>query len=434
MAEEQKTNTEPAPNGSSGQAADPPKKKKVLSKSRIMVGEQLTKLYQDTVAAKERGEKIGWSASIFPQEIAEAMGLYIVYPEYHAAGLAARHQAEEYLNYAEGEGYNMDVCSYARINLAYMDSLTAPGNNMPKPDFVLCCNNICNQLTKWFENLARKFDVPMFLIDTVYNYTPTASEEKVKYVRNQIDEYIKGLEELTGKKLDPAKLEHVMRVSLRNKDLWRKANELLAHKPSPLTGFELFNYMSCMVCCRGKESTTAILEQLISEIEENLKTGKSTFPVEEKYRIFWEGIACWPYLGHTLKTLRNYGVNLVATGYVNAWGLEYEVNDLDGLARAYIDLPNNNNNLDTIVARRVEAVKQFQCDGVVYHVNRSCKVMDCQQYELQRRVQEGTEVPYMAFDGDQADFRAYSEAQYETRVQAFVELMEEAKRQRGDGE
>lgn len=173
---------------------------------------------------------------------------------------------------------------------------------------------------------------------------------------------------------------------------------------------------------------------MISEIEENLKTGKSTFPVEEKYRIFWEGIACWPYLGHTLKTLRNYGVNLVATGYVNAWGLEYEVNDLDGLARAYIDLPNNNNNLDTIVARRVEAVKQFQCDGVVYHVNRSCKVMDCQQYELQRRVQEGTGVPYMAFDGDQADFRAYSEAQYETRVQAFVELMEEAKRQRGDGQ
>ena len=55
MAEEQKTNAVPAPNGSSGQADNPPKKKKVLSKSRIMVGEQLTKLYQDTVAAKEWG-------------------------------------------------------------------------------------------------------------------------------------------------------------------------------------------------------------------------------------------------------------------------------------------------------------------------------------------------------------------------------------------
>lgn len=111
--------------------------------------------------------------------------------------------------------------------------------------------------------------------------------------------------------------------------------------------------------------------------------------------IFWDS--------HLKNFEKLSGVNLVATGYVNAWGLEYEVNDLDGLARAYIDLPNNNNNLDTIVARRVEAVKQFQCDGVVYHVNRSCKVMDCQQYELQRRVQEGTGVPYMAFDGDQAD-------------------------------
>ena len=50
--------------------SEPPKKKKILSKSRIMVGEQLTQLYQDTIAAKERGEKIGWSASIFPQEIA----------------------------------------------------------------------------------------------------------------------------------------------------------------------------------------------------------------------------------------------------------------------------------------------------------------------------------------------------------------------------
>lgn len=408
--------------------ADEPKKpKKPLPKSRVLVSEQLNKLYADTIAAKERGEKIGWSASIFPQEIAEALGLYIVYPENHAAGLAARHLAEPFLDHAEGTGYNMDICSYARINLAYMDTLTAPGNNMPKPDFVLCCNNICNQLTKWYENLAKTFDVPMFLIDTVYNYTPTASEDKVKYVRSQIDDLIEGLEQISGKKMDPKALERVMEISLRNKDLWRKANELLSVKPAPISGFELFNYMSCMVCCRGMESTTEVLSELIKEINVNIAAGTSTFPVEEKYRIFWEGIACWPYLGHTLKTLRGYGVNLVATGYVNAWGLEYEINDLDGLARAYIDLPNNNNNLDTVAQRRIAAVKQFQCDGVLYHVNRSCKVMDCQQYELQRKVQVATGVPFTSFDGDQADFRAYSEAQYETRIQGLVELMEQRK-------
>lgn len=413
---------------------EPPKPKKTLPKSRVMVGEQLNQLYQDTIAAKERGEKIGWSASIFPQEIAEALGLYIVYPENHAAGLAARHKAEEFLTHAESKGYNMDICSYARTNLAYMDLLKAPGNNMPKPDFVLCCNNICNQLTKWFENLAYEFHVPMFLIDTVYNYDSCASEEKVQYVRSQIDDLISDLEKISGRNLDPEKLERVMSISLRNKDLWRKANELLAVRPAPLAGFDLFNYMSCMVCNRGKESTTAILEQLICEIEENIREGKSTFPEKEQYRVFWEGIACWPYLAHTFKTLKKYGINMVATGYVNAWGLDYALNDLDGMSRAYIDLPNNNNNLDTVVKRRIEAHKKFQVDGTIYHVNRSCKVMDCQQYETQRRISEATGIPFTSFDGDQADFRAYSEAQYETRIQGLVEVMEQRKLERKEAQ
>ncbi|WP_251448780.1 2-hydroxyacyl-CoA dehydratase subunit D [Vermiculatibacterium agrestimuris] len=424
---EEKTTQAAAPD------AAPKKPKKPLPKSRIMVGEQLAKLYQDTIDAKARGEKIGWSASIFPQEIAEALGLYIVYPENQAAGLAARHQSDDLLAHAEAAGYNMDICSYARTSLAYMDTLTAESNNMPKPDFVLCCNNICNQLTKWFENLAHQFQVPMFLIDTVYNYDPCASDAKVKYVRAQIDDLIHGLEEISGKKMDYDRLTEVMRISQRNKDLWREANELLAVKPAPLAGFDLFNYMSCMVCNRGKESTTAVLEQLISEIKENIAQGKSTFPVEEEYRVFWEGIACWPYLGHTFKTLKKYGINMVATGYVNAWGLEYEPGDLDGLARAYIDLPNNNNNLETVVARRIEAHKKFQVDGTIYHVNRSCKVMDCQQYETQRRISEATGIPFTSFDGDQADFRAYSEAQYETRIQGLVEVMEQRKKEREGG-
>ena len=408
----------------------PPKPKKPLPKSRVMVGEQLAKLYQDTIDAKARGEKIGWSASIFPQEIAEALGLYIVYPENQAAGLAARHYSEDLLNHAETMGYNMDICSYARTNLAYMDLMTAPTNNMPKPDFVLCCNNICNQLTKWFENLAKRFDVPMFLIDTVYNYDACASEEKVRYVRSQVDDLIRGLEEISGKKMDYDRLYQVMEISQRNKDLWREANELLAVKPAPLAGFDLFNYMSCMVCNRGKASTTEILTQLIDEIQENIRQGKSTFPVKEEYRVFWEGIACWPYLAHTFRTLKKYGINMVATGYVNAWGLEYEPGDLDGLARAYIDLPNNNNNLETVVRRRIEAHRKFQVDGTIYHVNRSCKVMDCQQYEVQRRISEATGIPYTSFDGDQADFRAYSEAQYETRIQGLVEIMAERKKQK----
>ena len=58
--------------------------------------------------------------------------------------------------------------------------------------------------------------------------------------------------------------------------------------------------------------------------------------------------------------------------------------------------------------------------------------MDFRQYEVQRRVQEKTGVPSVIFDGDQTDPRAFSLAQYETRIQALVEMMEQRKKERAD--
>ena len=72
-------------------------------------------------------------------------------------------------------------------------------------------------------------------------------------------------------------------------------------------------------------------------------------------------------------------------------------------------------------------VEDFHVEGMIYHSNRSCKLMDFRQYEVQRRITEATGVPSVVFDGDQTDPRTFSEAQYETRIQALVEMMEKNK-------
>ena len=79
------TTTAPADSGQ--QAAPPPKPKRPKPKSMLMIGEQTNALFENARLAKERGEKVGWSASIFPQEIAETLGLNVLYPENHAAGI-----------------------------------------------------------------------------------------------------------------------------------------------------------------------------------------------------------------------------------------------------------------------------------------------------------------------------------------------------------
>lgn len=418
-------------------AAAPAKPKRPKAKSLLMIGEQTNALFENARLAKERGEKVGWSASIFPQKIAETLGLNVLYPENHTAGIAARHQADPFLQECKGPmGYSNDLCVYAKLNLAYVlngeSSVELPdGGKMVKPDFLLLTNNICNQLTKWYENLARQLDIPVFFIDTCYNPMDYVTETRVRYVRAQIDQLIKDLCAFTGKTWDDERFKKVMEISQRNSYLWERANNLIDHKPAPIGGFELFNYMSAMVCNRGKESTTAIMEQLNAEMEQHIKEGTSTFPAKEEYRVSWDGIACWPYQSHNLRTLKQYGINMVASSYGKAWAIQYD--DLDGMARAYCFASTNGDNASTMLSRRYEALTRMGCEGTIYHVNRSCKVMDCQMMEVQRQLSKMAGVPFTSFDGDQADYRNYSEAQFETRIQGLVEVMKQNKEAKSNG-
>ena len=64
---------------------------------------------------------------------------------------------------------------------------------IPQPDFVLCCNNICNCMTKWYENIARMCNIPLIMIDIPYNNSVEVHDSNVKYVRAQFDHCIEQL-------------------------------------------------------------------------------------------------------------------------------------------------------------------------------------------------------------------------------------------------
>lgn len=93
------------------------------------------------------------------------------------------------------------------------------------------------------------------------------------------------------------------------------------------------------------------------------------------------------------------------------------------MARAYTSIASNMS-LKNQIALRAQVVKDYNCTGVTYHVNRSCKIMDFLQLEIQKGVQELTGVPSVFFDGDQSDPRNFSKAQFETRIQGLAEMIE----------
>ena len=87
--------------------------------SKQWVDQMLREHYEKARQAKAEGRLVCWSTSIAPQELLTTMDIVTMYPENHAAAIGARRDTEPFISYTERAGYSSDLCSYARVNLAY---------------------------------------------------------------------------------------------------------------------------------------------------------------------------------------------------------------------------------------------------------------------------------------------------------------------------
>ena len=399
------------------------------------------KLDEEARQAKANGKLVCWSASVAPPELCVAMDIAMVYPETHAAGIGARKGALDMLEVADRLGYNVDCCSYGRVNIGYMELLkeeamtgktpevlaNSPAARVPLPDLVITCNNICNTLLKWYENLAAELDIPCIIIDVPFNHTMPVSEESKAYIADQFRNAISQLEVICGRPFDYEKFHAVRQQTQRSIAQWNRIATMSQYKPSPLNGFDLFNYMALVVCARSRDYAEITFRKFADELEEKYKKGESAFKGAEKNRVAWEGIAVWPYLGHTFKTLKNQGSIMTGSAYPNIWDLTYDAEDetLHSMAEAY-----TRTYINTCLDNKVKVLRGImdrgKCDGVVYHLNRSCKLMSFLNVETAELIQQANGLPYVSFDGDQTDPRNFAPAQYDTRVQALGEMMDQA--------
>ena len=386
--------------------------------------EIMTTYYIEAKTAEQTGKKVAWITSGGPVEPLIAMDVIPVYPENHGAMIGASKMGVELCEKAEAMGYSSDLCSYARSDISCATVNGGPIGGLPKPDMLVCCNNICGTVLKWYEVQARYFKVPLFILDTPFCHTEF-TEEARRYVKGQLREYIAFLEQACGKTFDYDRIKEVGKLSVEGQRLWQAVLDTAAHKPAPLSAFDAFFHLALIVTLRGTQTAVDYYKLLLAEMQERVASGIGAV-ADEKYRLLWDNLPVWFRTKWLSEKFASQGACLVADTYTSAWcgSLKYvDENDfLQSMAESYSRIYLNIG-VDEMVRQVMAMVDKYDVDGLVMHSNRSCKPYSLGQYDIQRVVGEKKGIPTLMIEADMVDERSFSEGQIETRIDAFIEVL-----------
>ena len=407
---------------------DSEKEKRKIQSAKKMK-EIMTAYYIEAKTAGETGKKVAWITSGGPVEPLIVMDVIPVYPENHGAMIGASRMGAALYEKAEAMGYASDLCSYACSDIACAPINGGPIGGLPRPDMLICCNNICGTVLKWYEIQARYFNVPLFILDTPFCHTEYTREMR-KYVRRQIDEYIRFLEEHCGKKYDYDRMKEVGKLSVTGQKLWQAVLDTTMHKPAPMSAFDAFFHLALIVTLRGTQQAVDYYEMLLAEMKKRIADDIGAIP-NERYRLLWDNLPVWYRTKWLSEKFAAQDACLVADTYTSAWcgSLKYvdENNFLETMAECYTRIYLNIG-VDEMARTVMAMVDKYDVDGIVMHSNRSCKPYSLGQYDIQRIVEKQKGIPSLMLEADMTDERKFSESQIETRIDAFIEILQEKKR------
>ncbi len=366
---------------------------------------------------------LAWVTSGAPVELLRSFDIHPVYPENYGAICGSRKASSQLCQVAENAGYSQDLCSYARSHIgSILRPDLAPMKGLPRPDLLITCGNICGTVLKWYEALARIFDVPLLIIDTPY-LTGDMTNRAQDYVHTQLQDMVATLENITGRSYNQTKVEEAISFSKETISLWTDIRSLCKNTPSPLNAPDLFIHMAPIVVLRGTKQAVNYYKLLKAEVQQRVEQRESAIN-GEKIRLVWDNIAIWYNLYPFFKMFSERSACFVTDTYSGGWAMELEQGDpLESLAKTYTEIFLNRS-AEFRAQQLINFVTDYNADGFVMHSNRSCKPYSLVQGVIRRKVMAETGVPGLLIEADMADQRVFAEEPTRNRVQAFLETVE----------
>jgi len=407
------------------------------SRKRLKAAKLLNRVvgeyYMECVQAKAQGKPVGWMPPMNGAiELFYAMDLQPVFPENWSPICAAFGLADKNFQVSEGMGYSRDLCGYLRNIIGYVHGMAKEKDNpmggLPEPDILLSPGGGCVPVMKIFQELRRRYpaarvfdaDLPQVAVEDIKQY-------HVDYAISEMHRLIDFLTATTGRKMNYDRLREVVSLSDRACDLW---DEIMSYRrciPTPFSAAEI-GIMFVMVTRQGTQAAVDFLTNVRDEVRERAEAGAGVIE-QEKLRLFWDNIPLWYNMG-LFNYFEKMGGVVVAETYSAAWSLRLDPgHPLDALARkSLMSYP-----LVSCVSvkKRIEMVlkacREYSIDGAILHRNKSCVPITLGQMDIKRALETELGIPSVIIDADHMDQQNFSIGPFQTRVDAFMEMLLEKK-------
>ena len=384
------------------------------------------------LSMKDTTKKMAWCTSVGPAELLRSFGFEVHFPENHGALLGATRTAGDLIPESSKMGYSNDICSYLTADIgSYLMKQTPltkhyglPGP--PKPDLIVYNTNQCREVQDWFEFFAKEHNCPIFGI-TPPRHLDEVKQEEIDDVATQFKNMIPLCEQVSGNKFDIDKFRETLRLSKEATDLWKKVLWTARLSPAPISFFDATIHMGPIVVLRGTQVAKDYYTTLLAELEGNVTKGIG-FLEEEKCRIYWDGMPIWGKLRPLSELFLQNKAAVVASTYCNSWVFDAfdERNPFESSALAYTEIFINRSDLakEKILTRLVE---DFRIDGIIFHEAKTCANNSNSRFGMPKRLRESIGIPTLIIEGDLVDLRFYSEGQSITKIETFIEQIENSK-------
>jgi benzoyl-CoA reductase subunit B len=382
-------------------------------------------------------------------EILKTFDLPVVFPEINSLQTAVRRVAHDLLDRAEDYGYSPDICGYVKADVAVqLDGGNHPMGKIPKPSIAVL-TNACNTYIKWAEIWERMYHCPIVTIDIPGSRAADAQtwpgdpdfENDRRYVEVQIRELITTCEEVTGKKFDIDRLREVLGHANELSRGWQRILELNKNKPS------IFNaltdgtiYLGVANGFRGDAEGARYFTELVEEMEYKAEHNIGTL-TDEKYRLAFVGVPCYPIFRRFNELFSEWGGTFVnstylwfASGGTNV-GFQYDIDKpIESLAEGVLisvrDSMDSMFHQDRVIDGMIDG---YGMDGVIYHPIKSCRTVSTGLADGRRYLTSKRDIATLFLESDMMDRRVVSEAQMKNRIDAFFEGLASRRQQANIG-